>query len=41
MARFADATEAAEVSPDCEHLTEEGHRQLAGLLCGVIGGGSQ
>ena len=34
---FADAGERAEVSSyDCEHLTEEGHRQLAELLCEVI-----
>lgn len=35
---FADAGERAEVSPrDCEHLTEEGHRQLAELFFEVIG----
>lgn len=35
---FADAAGRAEVSSyDCEHLTENGHRQLAELLCGVIG----
>ena len=35
-ARFADATCGIEVSPDCEHLSEEGHRQMAELLCKVI-----
>ena len=35
-ARFADATAGIEVSADCEHLTEEGHRQLAGLLFKAI-----
>ena len=34
--RFADATRGIEVSPDCEHLSEEGHRQIAELLCEVI-----
>ena len=33
--RFADAS-GAEVSDDCEHLTEEGHKQLAELLHKVI-----
>ncbi len=32
MVRFADATSGIEVSSDCEHLTEKGHRQLAELL---------
>lgn len=36
MLRFADAAEGIEVSDDCEHLTEKGHRQLAELLCSVI-----
>ncbi len=34
--RFADATSGIEVSADCEHLTEAGHRQIAGLLLEVI-----
>ena len=34
--RFADATCSIEVSSDCEHLTEKGHRQLADLLYGLI-----
>ena len=34
--RFADATTGIEVSEDCEHLTEEGHRQLADLLYKAI-----
>ena len=34
--RFADATSGIEVSPDCEHLTEEGHRQVAELFAEVI-----
>lgn len=33
---FADATTGIEVSADCEHLTEEGHRQMAELFCGII-----
>ena len=37
--RFADATDAAEVSDDCEHLTEKGHRQIAGLFCEAIKSG--
>ena len=36
MARFADATGGIEVSFDCEHLTEEGHRQIAGLFYDII-----
>ncbi len=35
-ARFADATAGIEVSPDCEHLTEEGHRQIAKLFYETI-----
>jgi len=34
--RFADATQGIEVSYDCEHLTEEGHRQIAGLFFDTI-----
>ena len=34
--RFADATTGIEVSEDCEHLTEEGHRQMAKLLYDAI-----
>ena len=34
--KYADATSGIEVSPDCEHLTEEGHRQIADLFCEVI-----
>ena len=34
--RFADAG-GMEVSPDCEHLTEEGHRQIAELFFRSIG----
>ena len=34
--RFADATSGIEISQDCEHLTEEGHRQIAGLFFGTI-----
>lgn len=34
--RFADATAGIEVSEDCEHLTEEGHRQMAKLLYEAI-----
>jgi len=30
--RFADARNVIEVSDDCEHLTERGHRQIAGLF---------
>lgn len=33
--RFADAS-GAEVSDDCEHLTEEGHKQLAELLFAAV-----
>jgi lysophospholipase L1-like esterase len=36
MTRFADATSGIEVSPDCEHLTEEGHRQIAKLFYETI-----
>ncbi len=36
MVRFADATSGIEVSPDCEHLTEEGHRQIAKLFFETI-----
>lgn len=35
-ARFADATAGIEVSSDCEHLTEEGHRQISELFLRVI-----
>ena len=34
--KYADATSGIEVSPDCEHLTEEGHRQIADLFYEVI-----
>ena len=34
--KFADATSGIEVSPDCEHLTEEGHRQIAKLFCEAV-----
>ena len=34
--KFADATCGIEVSADCEHLTEEGHRQIAGLFLDAI-----
>ncbi len=34
--RFADATGCIEVSDDCEHLTEKGHRQIAELFYKVI-----
>ena len=34
--RFADATSGIEVSADCEHLTEAGHRQIAKLFLEVI-----
>ena len=34
--RFADATAGIEVAPDCEHLTEEGHRQIAKLFYEAI-----
>lgn len=34
--RFADASMLAEVSSDCEHLTEKGHRQIAGLFWELI-----
>ncbi|MBR3331618.1 MAG: HAD-IA family hydrolase [Mogibacterium sp.] len=37
--KFADATKGIEVAPDCEHLTEEGHRQIAGLFCETIKAG--
>ena len=33
---FADATTGIEVSEDCMHLTEEGHRQIAELFCNVL-----
>ena len=34
---FADASEGVEVSPyDCEHLTENGHRQMAELMYEAI-----
>ena len=37
--RFVDATQGVEVSPeDCEHLTEKGHRQIAGLFRDAITG---
>ena len=35
-ARFADASSGIEVSSDCEHLSEEGHRQIAELLRDTI-----
>lgn len=35
---FADATRGIEVSPDCMHLTEEGHRQIADLFYRTING---
>ena len=35
-AGFADASDGIEVSADCEHLTEEGHRQIAGLFFKTI-----
>ncbi|MBR2707050.1 MAG: HAD-IA family hydrolase [Mogibacterium sp.] len=35
---FVDAEGAAEVSRDCEHLTEKGHRQLAELFRDAITG---
>ena len=35
---FADATTCIEVSPDCEHLTERGHEQLADLFFRTITG---
>ena len=34
--KFADATGGIEVSYDCEHLTEKGHRQIARLFYDVI-----
>ena len=34
--RFVDATDGIEVSSDCEHLTEEGHRQIAKLFFNAI-----
>lgn len=37
-ARFADASAGIEVSSDCEHLTEEGHRQIAELFFRTITG---
>ena len=36
MCRAVDATGAVEVSDDCMHLTETGHRQLAELICREI-----
>ena len=33
---FVNATDGAEVSDDCEHLSPKGHEQLAGMLCRVI-----
>lgn len=36
MVRFADATSDIEVSTDCEHLTEEGHQQIAELFFKAI-----
>ena len=35
---FLDATEGAEVSDDCEHLTVKGHAKLAEMLCDTICG---
>ena len=35
-ARFADTTSGIEISQDCEHLTEKGHRQIAELFFDVI-----
>ena len=35
---FADASEDAEVSYDCEHLTEKGHEQLAEIIYDAICG---
>lgn len=32
MCKYVDATAGPEVSEDCEHLTEKGHRQLAELI---------
>lgn len=34
--RFADASAGIEVAPDCEHLTEEGHRKIAGFFSETI-----
>ncbi|MBQ6438689.1 MAG: HAD-IA family hydrolase [Mogibacterium sp.] len=34
--KFADAANGIEVASDCEHLTEEGHRQIAELFLDVI-----
>ena len=34
--KFADASVSIEISSDCEHLTEEGHRQIADLFFNVI-----
>lgn len=39
LIRFADATGSIEVSADCEHLTEKGHRQIAKLFADVITAG--
>ena len=36
--RFADATAGIEVAADCEHLTKEGHRQIARLFYETITG---
>ncbi|MBQ6388543.1 MAG: HAD-IA family hydrolase [Mogibacterium sp.] len=37
LCKSLDATTSAEVSSyDCEHLTEQGHRQLAELMCAKI-----
>ena len=38
--RFADATSGIEVASDCEHLTEEGHMQIAALFHETIRAGS-
>jgi len=37
--RFADATTGIDVSQDCMHLSEEGHRQIAQLFHDVITNG--
>ena len=37
-AGFADAADGIDVSPDCMHLSEEGHRQIAQLFHSVITG---
>ena len=34
--RYVDATKGIEVASDCEHLTEEGHRQIAALFFEAI-----